>query len=575
MAVSALQGREIIRIMVYNNIGNKLVAMGCITEAQLASAQRRQASHPEQRLIDIVVDRGYADAADVYRVLGEELGVEFVDLLTKEVPRELAKLLPQNIAKKHNVVPVRKTGDTLFVATTDPLNFIATDAVRLATRNKVEPLLATPAGIERMLSFFYDPQSAEKALQDLTGLHEEEDANDRDLMEEVGEDAAPTIRLVSSFLDYAVNQNVSDIHLEPRENYMAVRMRIDGVLRHTFTVPTATQAAVVARIKVMGNMNIAERRVPQDGRSFVRVGEREIDLRISTLPTIYGEKVVIRLLDKSESLMNKTGIGLSGSNMDKFNALLENSNGVILLVGPTGSGKSTTMYTMIGNLNTEDVNLVTLEDPVEYNFDGVNQVQINEKTGMTFASGLRSILRQDPDIIAVGEIRDGETADIAMRAAITGHLVLSTLHTNDAPSAIDRLVDMGVEPFLIASALKGVISQRLVRRICSNCREAYEPDADEVRKLRLPTEEKHTFFRGKGCPACFNTGYRGRTAVFEILTVNADIRRAVSDRAPYSELEAAVMASNFSPLMEDCVRLVKKGVTTAREALRTVNSTSI
>jgi len=340
-------------------------------------------------------------------------------------------------------------------------------------------------------------------------------------------------------------------------------------------VPKNTQSAVIARIKVMGNMNIAEHKIPLDGRSNVRIGEKDVDLRISTLPTVYGEKVVIRLLNKSSSLLNTKGIGLTGKNLSKFNALLENSNGVILIVGPTGSGKSSSMYTMIGKLNTEQVNLVTLEDPVEYNFDGVNQVQINEKTGMTFASGLRSILRQDPDIIAVGEIRDGETADIAMRAAITGHLVLSTLHTNDAPSTIDRLLDMGVENFLISSALKGIISQRLVRRICPNCRTEYTASAEEQQMLRLPVQPGRKFYRGKGCPMCFNTGYRGRTAVFEILVLNSDIRRAIADNVPHSRLQELIHESDFEPLITDCIRLVQNGTTTVDEAYRTVNSTDL
>ena len=365
------------------------------------------------------------------------------------------------------------------------------------------------------------------------------------------------------------------MHLEPRESAMYVRMRIDGVLRQVFVVPKGTQSAVIARIKVMGNMNIAEHKIPLDGRSNVRIGEKDVDLRISTLPTVYGEKVVIRLLNKSSALLNTKGIGLTGKNLDKFNALLENSNGVILIVGPTGSGKSSSMYTMIGKLNTEQVNLVTLEDPVEYNFDGVNQVQINEKTGMTFASGLRSILRQDPDIIAVGEIRDGETADIAMRAAITGHLVLSTLHTNDAPSTIDRLLDMGVESFLISSALKGIISQRLVRRICPNCRTEYTPTAEEQQMLRLPVTPGRKFYRGKGCPMCFNTGYRGRTAVFEILTLTGPIKHAIADNAPHSQLMKLIEESDFEPLIVDCTRLVQNGTTTVEEAYRTVNSTDL
>ncbi len=564
--------------MIYKRLGELLIAAEYITPEQLARALEIQKTTPGQKLGEIIIDQGFAPAHQVYHVLERQLGAEFVDLTTMVLSKELARLVPRSIARKYNVVPVQSGADTVSLAMADPLNFMAAEAVKQATRKKVIPMLATQEAITRAITDLYGSESAEKALQELQGS---EDTTTTDFQNIAAanvigadsENAAPTIRLVNSILEYAVHQNCSDIHLEPRESAMYVRMRIDGVLRQVFVIPKGTQSAVIARIKVMGNMNIAEHKIPLDGRSNVRIGEKDVDLRISTLPTVYGEKVVIRLLNKSSSLLNTKGIGLVGKNLDKFSALLENSNGVILIVGPTGSGKSSSMYTMIGKLNTEQVNLVTLEDPVEYNFDGVNQVQINEKTGMTFASGLRSILRQDPDIIAVGEIRDGETADIAMRAAITGHLVLSTLHTNDAPSTLDRLLDMGVESFLISSALKGIISQRLVRRICPNCREAYEASPEEQQMLRLPVTRGRKFYRGKGCPVCFNTGYRGRTAVFEILVINSAIRHAIADNVPHSQLMDMIYKSDFEPLITDCIRLVQNGTTTVEEAYRTVNST--
>jgi len=563
--------------MIYKRLGAILVASGHITEEQLNEAQEIQKEMPGKRVDEILVEKGFTTQKIVYNILARQLGAEFIDLVNEDLDRDLIRLVPLNMAKKYSIVPVDANGDTLYLAMADPLNFLATDAVRQTVKRKVVPMLATPEGITHAIAHMYGSVTAEKALQELKGS-EEDTASELDtvvsnVIDDDNESAAPTIRLVNSFLEYAVNQNASDIHLEPRESAMYVRMRIDGVLRQVFVVPRATQSAVIARIKVMGNMNIAEHKIPLDGRSNVRIGEKDVDLRISTLPTVYGEKVVIRLLHKSSSLLNTKGIGLTGKNLQKFNSLLENSNGVILIVGPTGSGKSSSMYTMIGKLNTEKVNLVTLEDPVEYNFDGVNQVQINEKTGMTFASGLRSILRQDPDIIAVGEIRDGETADIAMRAAITGHLVLSTLHTNDAPSTIDRLLDMGVENFLISSALKGVISQRLVRRICPHCKEEYTPSSEEQKKLRLPYSAGRVFYRGKGCSRCFNTGYRGRTAVFEILVINNAIRRGIADGVPYSQLRTLIDESDFEPLIRDCVRLVENGTTTVDEAYRTINST--
>ena len=565
--------------MVYKQLGEMLVAAEYITEEQLNAAQEIQRKQPEKKIGEILVGCGYITQAKVYQMMERQLGVKFIDLENTIIPRELSRLVPLSMAKKYSIVPVESDSNTLHLAMVDPLNFLAADAVRMSVKRKVIPLLATREGVERAIADLYGSVSAEEALQDLKGSEEDAAPEFQSIVANVigadNESSAPTIRLVNSFLEYAVNQNASDIHLEPREAAMAVRMRIDGVLRQVFTVPRATQSAVIARIKVMGNMNIAEHKIPLDGRSNIRVGEKDVDLRISTLPTVYGEKVVIRLLHKSSTLLNTKGIGLTGKNLTKFEALLKNSNGVILIVGPTGSGKSSSMYTMIGKLNTEQVNLVTLEDPVEYNFDGVNQVQINEKTGMTFASGLRSILRQDPDIIAVGEIRDGETADIAMRAAITGHLVLSTLHTNDAPSSIVRLLDMGVESFLISSALKGIISQRLVRRICPFCREAYTPSSEEQKKLRLPVSSGRTFYRGRGCPHCFHTGYRGRTAVFEILVLNSQIRHAIADNVPHSQLMEKIQQSDFEPLISDCIRLVLNGTTTVDVAYRTVNSTDI
>ena len=565
--------------MVYKQLGELLISAGYITEEELKKALDSQKKENRgKKLGDILVTMGFTTQRRINEVLEQQLGCEFVDLRTVVIPKELARVLPRSIAKKHNIVPVKGDADTLYIAIADPLNFIAIDETRMAVKRKIVPMMATEEAITRAVTDLYGSETAEKALQDLKGSEADEATSDfqniasANIIGADTENAAPTIRLVNSFLEYGVNQNASDIHLEPRETDMRVRMRIDGVLRQVFTVPRTIQSSVIARIKVMGNMNIAEHKIPLDGRSNIRVGSKDVDLRISTLPTVYGEKVVIRLLNKSNELLNTNGIGLSGKNLEKFNRLLENSNGVILIVGPTGSGKSSSMYTMIGKLNTEQVNLVTLEDPVEYNFDGVNQVQINEKTGMTFASGLRSILRQDPDIIAVGEIRDGETAEIAMRAAITGHLVLSTLHTNDAPSSIDRLMDMGVEGYLIASSLKGIISQRLVRRICPNCRAEYAASTEEQAMLHMPYVPGRKFYRGKGCPVCFGTGFRGRTAVFEILTVNKAIRQAIADNVPRSELTAHIEESDFEPLINDCIRLVLNGTTTVEEAYRTVNS---
>ena len=365
-----------------------------------------------------------------------------------------------------------------------------------------------------------------------------------------------------------------DIHLEPQAEEMVVRMRVDGLLHQMLTVPADLKNMVVSRLKIMGSMDIAERRVPQDGHTTVQVRGHVIDLRISTIPTVYGEKLVLRLLDKSSQNLSKTGLGFEGRDLEKYEALLKNSGGVILLVGPTGSGKSTTMCVMLQDLDREEVNIVTLEDPVEYYIPGVNQCQINEKTGMTFASGLRSILRQDPDIIAVGEIRDSETAHIAIRAAITGHLVLSTLHTNDAISAVTRLRDMGVEPWLISGALRGVISQRLVRKICPHCKRAYKPPIEELEALGLPQDDSTVFYRGEGCPECHHTGYIGRRAALEILVVNSKLGHLIGRGAETEELSAAARENGFVTMRESCQHLVLSGITTVEEAARVITSTA-
>ena len=386
-------------------------------------------------------------------------------------------------------------------------------------------------------------------------------------------DSAPTIRFVNSLIERAFHERASDIHLEPQEREMVVRMRIDGLLQRLFTVPTELQSTVISRLKIMGGMNISEHKLPQDGRAMVRVRQHEIDLRISSMPTIYGEKIVLRLLDKSRRDISRESIGLTGEDLRKYDALLQNSSGVILIVGPTGSGKSTTMCAMLQQLSSEETNIMTLEDPVEYDIPGVSQCQINEKAGMTFAAGLRAILRQDPDIISVGEIRDGETAGIAMRSAITGHLVMSTLHTNDAISAVYRLRDIGVEPWLVASALRGVISQRLVRKICPHCKTAYQPSEEELALLGMPEDSQTTFYKGVGCPECRHTGYVGRRAAFEILMVNREVRRLVNDDAAYDELLAAAKKNGYRTMRDSCRDLVLRGITTAEEAARTINST--
>ncbi len=502
-----------------------------------------------------------------------QLGVEFIDLNSAAIPAEMAQLLPKSIAKKHMVAPVRASRTELQLAMADPLNFVAIEEVRAATRRRVIPLIATADAVERAVQNLYSSQGAMRAIEDmrrdlLGGQYGASTGGEgQSLTVDEEADAAPAIRLVNSIIDRAFSEHASDIHVEPGEEHMAIRMRIDGALRTIITVPRELQNAVISRMKIMARMDIAQKAVPQDGRANVTVRQETVDLRISTLPTIHGEKVVIRLLRKAPELISLEGIGLRDVNMERFcNLVDDNSGGVILVVGPTGSGKTSTLYAILQRLKGEEINLISLEDPVEYHVDGVCQVQINDKTGLTFANVLRSVLRQDPDIIAVGEIRDGETAEIAMRAAMTGHLVLSTVHTNNAVSSIDRLLDIGVEPYLIAGAVKGIVSQRLFRRVCPHCRKTYVPSQEEAQLMGFPPGA-YEFFRGEGCGECFNTGYRGRIGAFEVLPVTPAMRRAIHARS-LKELEQAVQASGFQPIMDNCRQLVLEGITSTEEIHR-------
>ena len=565
--------------MAYKRLGDLLIDAGAITQEDLHRALALQQTSKD-RLGSVLINNGIITERQLIEALQMQLGIEYIDLSKVTIPTEMAQAVPKNIAKQYQVVPVKVVRDELYLAMSDPMNFYAIEEVRKAVRKRVIPMIATASAVEHAIATLYGNEGAARAIEDMKreqeGGSENTPAADAAFaVNQLGEDAvtaAPTIRLVNSIIERAVVERASDIHVEPRENELQVRMRIDGLMRNILTIPKNLQGSVLSRLKIMSGLDIAERRVPQDGRFNVQIRDKDIDMRVSTIPTVYGEKIVARLLDKSSGRLSKEAIGLTGSDLVKYDKMIHCRNGVVLIVGPTGSGKSSTMYTMIGELNTEEVNLVTLEDPVEYNIDGVNQVQINEKTGMTFASGLRAILRQDPDIIAVGEIRDGETADIAMRAAITGHVVLSTIHTNDAVGTIDRLKDIGVEPYLISSALKGVISQRLVRRICPHCRKAYTPGADELADLGLPAYTEATFYRGAGCPNCFNTGYRGRIAVFEIMPITSKIRREIAKGAGREQIETLLHdpAEGFVSLRENALRLIAEGITTSDEVVRVI-----
>ena len=562
--------------MAYKRLGDVLIDAGLIDEGQLTHALERQ-KMSKRRLGDELIAEGVITEAGLIEALQMQLGVEFIDLSQVDLDPEMSRVVSKNVARQYNVVPVRQSPEEVFLAMSDPLNFMAIEAVKNATRKRVVPMVATQDAIMRAIMTLYGNEGAARAIEEMRRdvRSTADDVQGTFTTTSLGDDAdaqsAPTVRLVNSVIERAATERASDIHLEPREEDLHVRMRIDGVLRTILTVPKELQASVISRLKIMGGMDTSERRVPQDGRANIRLKRQAIDLRINTLPTIHGEKEVIRLLEKNEEWFNPQGIGLEGDNLEKYRRLLRANNGMVLIVGPTGSGKSSTMHTMIRELNNDAVNLVTLEDPVEYNIDGVNQVQINEKTGMTFASGLRAILRQDPDIVAVGEIRDGETAEIAMRAAITGHLVLSTVHTYDAASTIDRLVDIGVAPYLIASGVRGIVSQRLVRTVCPHCRQEYQPSPDELVAVGLHPQADVKFYQGAGCPMCFGTGYRGRTGVFEILLLDRALRESVSGGATREALRIAIERSGtFKTIEDSCRELVLAGVTTVEEARKTI-----
>ncbi len=592
--------------MKYKRLGEMLVDVGVLTEDQLTEALGKQKGSGK-RLGTVLVDEKYITETQLIETLRMQLGIDFIDLNNVKIDPSMATLVPKNIARANRVVPVRVVRDTLYLAMEDPMNFPAVETVRNTTKKRVVPMIAYSQSIERALTTLYENEGAARAMEEMReegGFVSEEGRSG--ILDNEETNAAPTVKLVNSILERGITEKASDIHVEPRENGMVVRFRVDGRLNTILEIPKELQAAVISRFKVMAGMNIAERRIPQDGRALVhRTDGTDIDMRLNSLPTIYGEKIVIRLLMRESSTLTRRGIGITERDNAKFDRILKNTSGVILIVGPTGSGKTSTLYTMINELKDEAVNMISLEDPVEFQIEGVAQVAINEKVGLTFASALRACLRQDPDIICIGEIRDGETAEIAMRAAMTGHLVLSTIHTEDTVAAIDRLKDMGIEPYLIAGAVRGVVSQRLVRRICPNCKEEYEPDPDLVeivgmdeaslRKSKYTVDEdvfettdgasgdasddgveetpvkKIRFYHGAGCHQCFDSGYRGRTGVFEILPITAQLRDKISEGVTGSELRREVSKDpNFVPMIVNGRDLVREGVTTVDELVRTI-----
>lgn len=551
-------------------LGDILISDGLLTQEQLEEALAQQ-KQTHERLGAVLIEYGYITEKELIDALRNQLGIDFIDLTKTTIDPSMSRYIPKALAQEYEIVPIQVVRDNLFIAMSDPLNFMAIERARNTSRKNIVPMIASSAAVKHAINILYENANAAEAMAAMraeAGIRE-------DAVVESEQDAAeegPTIRLVNSIIERAMVESCSDIHIEPTEGDMQIRMRIDGRLHKVLTIPADLKDSVISRIKVMSHMNIVERRIPQDGRINMKVKGRDVDMRVNTLPTIFGEKIVIRILGKDEKMLTRQGIGMVfAEDNSKVDRLLANTSGVIMIVGPTGSGKTSTMFTLIREMLNESTNLVTLEDPVEYNIPGATQVQINEKVGLTFASGLRAILRQDPDIICVGEIRDGETAQIAMRAAITGHLVITTIHTEDAVTAIDRLKDMGVEPYLISAGLRGIISQRLLRRVCPHCRTEYIPDQKilEISPIKMLPGQK--FYHGKGCDQCFHTGYRGRIGAFEILLMNDELRRAITSNADKQAFrETAARTSGYVTMMQNAEKLVEEGITTVEEVERTI-----
>ncbi|KJF28221.1 type II secretion system protein E [Clostridium aceticum] len=554
-------------------LGDILVSSGLITEEQLKIVLDLQKKRGK-KLGELLIEEGFVTENQIIEVLEFQLGVPHMNLNKYYISPTAPKKISENLARKHLIIPINIIGEKLIVAMADPLNLLAIDDVKLATGLDVDIVIATTNDILNAINKYFDNREvAEQAIEEFTTQQKPQEIDDKDSQLENDINNAPVVKLVNTIISQAVKNKASDIHIEPFEKNVRIRYRIDGDLKEIMTPAKSTHSAIVTRIKIISKLDISEKRIPQDGRVEVTIEKRPIDMRISVLPTVYGEKVVIRLLDRGSIVIKKEQLGFTEQNLKLFNSIMKSPEGIVLVTGPTGSGKTTTLYTMLQELNQIDKNIITVEDPVEYRLDGINQVQVNTKAGMTFAAGLRSILRQDPDIIMVGEIRDVETAQIAVRAAITGHLVLSTLHTNDTASSIARLIDMGVDTYLVSSAVVGVIAQRLIKKVCVHCKTPYQPTEEE--KLMLHQEGELLLYKGKGCNACNNTGYLGRTAIHEIMPVNREIRNLINRNGESDLIKDKALEAGMLTLFESCRLLVFKGITTIDELLRVTYSVDI
>lgn len=554
------------------SLGAILLETTSLTEEQLEQALAVQRER-NIKLGDALVQLKFLRYEDILKALSIQLGFPYENKIDVDaITPELVATLPINYAKQNEVLPLRKEDDALVVAIADPTNFYALDDLRMLFGCEIKPIIASSYEIVNAINAVYNKISGagEEMVSELTGAEEIADEFNEpvDLLDAT--DEAPIIRLVNSLLFRAVKQKASDIHIEPFERDLVVRFRINGILYDIMRPPKRAQSSIVSRVKIMSQLNIAEKRLPQDGRIRIKIAGKDIDIRVSTIPTAHGESVVMRLLDATAVLLDLDSLGLMGAHLDTVNNLIHRKNGIVLVTGPTGSGKTTTLYSCLSKINSRELKILTIEDPVEYQLPGVNQVQVNPKIDLTFSAGLRSFLRQDPDVIMVGEIRDRETAEIAIQASLTGHLVFSTLHTNDAPSSITRLVEMGVEPFLVSSSIVGIIAQRLVRTVCRDCARKYTPDEEELAKIGLKMEDLQgkQIYRPVGCPNCMETGYTGRIGIYEILMVTDEIRNELMKGSDAATIKKVAASQGMKSLRDDAAAKVIAGMTTVAEVLR-------
>ena len=551
-------------------LGDILLKAELISQEQIEKALELQ----QQKSIQLgkaFIQLGYVTQDDIIKALSEQLGIPYISLSNYQIDPEVISLVPEATARENKLIPLFKIGNTLTVAMVDPLNVFAIDDISMKTELEVEPAICSEEELNQTIDNYY---SSSTTMDEVVQIIQDEVRDEsveslKELDSRASEEDAPVIKLVNLIFSQAIKDKASDIHVEPQEDKLVVRFRTDGILHQIYEQPKSLQGAVISRLKIMADLDIAERRLPQDGRFGVKIDKHDADIRVSTIPTAHGENVVMRILDKSSGIVPMEGIGLTQKNLEVFNKLIARPYGIILVTGPTGSGKTTTLYSALNSLNDETKNIVTIEDPIEYKLGRVRQSQVNPKIGMTFAAGLRAILRQDPDIVMVGEIRDRETATVAVQSALTGHLVLSTLHTNDAPGAITRLLDMGVEPFLVSAATIGIIAQRLIRKLCLKCKKPYKPSPKLLKDLGLnPSSREFTFYKPKGCRLCRNTGYKGRIGIFEIFMIDDNVSDMIVNRAQQKDIRNYAVKNGMRPLRQDGLLKVVKGLSTLEEVLK-------